>query len=962
MQSQMGSRMQNNQPFGSELGATTSSQFVPATLQKGNTMQQNQPIYAVPDGNTLLESGIVHKIHENSVPSRLHENIHSVPGRNQECRLVVIYEQRRRTRPPVVPEKPSPTIPQKKIAEKHGNPETPDWNSMPFMELVASANAPFEASAASASGNHVLQNIAAGNIVSNGNLSFHASPTLNNGSRMQNNQPLGAVLGGNVSFQFVPVSVEEWSTVQWNKPFHAVPNGKTLPESGIIHKKHEDSVTSRLQESIPSIQKNQNSSNFITPPQAAENRLERASDTAHSHTDDETSLRSLNLPAAHLDSLQLYCQMFFPDIYKRRRTKKRHRATCSKFHVATVGDVSKETRVNSNSTKNDNSTLPASQGISFRHCSPSTKLPPPQEEDSQRCISDGTPCLTKGAGTLTSDSRSVSTTTGDICQMGNIPAKPLTSTEELTRNTFDKTKYSASMLAILQRKTQVPEPAILNLVPQLAIGLTEMKRRKRSRGRIRIRDAANLTSVTPYIGMKQYSRKKRKRKTPVRNLATLTAVTQCNNLSSPVPRDAPTSHEKRVIETFQGIRNCIQPHGSLWLKVACNSECLGMNQCRKGSNDNIACFCSTNDMRIPEHQADIYGNHDYSGLSNIEGDNNSKVQQEMEALRKEMKEKMEEIVDIVSRNQSPTVKELKTNQEMEALRKKLKEKTEEIEHLVNLNQTLTFKERKSNQEMEVLRKEMKEKCKEIEDLVNHNRNLTDKELNSNQEMDALRKELREKTGEIEDLNRTLSVKELKSSQEMEALRMEIKENTEEMDDLVSLNRALTVKELKSNQELQEVHKALIDGFNDFLSHGRRTTFGIKRMGELDEKPFQDACLERLPAGEWDVKSAKLFSIWQEYIKDSEWHPFKKTSIDGNLHEIIDDNVEPLRDLKREWGEKVYDAVAMVLLEINEYNASGRYAVPELWNFKAERKASLKEAITYVLTQLKSLKASKRRRL
>lgn len=71
--------------------------------------------------------------------------------------------------------------------------------------------------------------------------------------------------------------------------------------------------------------------------------------------------------------------------------------------------------------------------------------------------------------------------------------------------------------------------------------------------------------------------------------------------------------------------------------------------------------------------------------------------------------------------------------------------------------------------------------------------------------------------------------------------------------------------------------------------------------------------------------------------------------------MLNEDDEVLVQLKEEWGDEVYEAVGTALKEIEEYNASGRYVVQELWNFKENRKATLKEVISYIFKQLKNLK-------
>jgi len=68
----------------------------------------------------------------------------------------------------------------------------------------------------------------------------------------------------------------------------------------------------------------------------------------------------------------------------------------------------------------------------------------------------------------------------------------------------------------------------------------------------------------------------------------------------------------------------------------------------------------------------------------------------------------------------------------------------------------------------------------------------------------------------------------------------------------------------------------------------------------------------------------------------------------------------LKELRQEWGEGAYKAIAEALLGVNEYNASGRYPVSELWNYKENRKATLAEVIQYVIKQWRTHKNKKKK--
>nr|XP_043636580.1 factor of DNA methylation 1-like [Erigeron canadensis] len=224
----------------------------------------------------------------------------------------------------------------------------------------------------------------------------------------------------------------------------------------------------------------------------------------------------------------------------------------------------------------------------------------------------------------------------------------------------------------------------------------------------------------------------------------------------------------------------------------------------------------------------------------------------------------------------------------------------------------------------------------------------ERQLDAKQKLEMEIEELKGKLQVMKHLGDDSAVQE-----QIKKMDDELKSKMEEMDGVEELNQTLMVKERQSNDELQEARKELIKGLQDMLSG--RTNIGVKRMGDLDAKSFEEACKEKFGYEEAEIKAMELCSLWQDKLKNPEWHPMKVVLVNGAHEEVVNEDDELLRDLKAEWGPRIFDAVVTAYKEMNEYNASGRYVVSELWNFKDNRKATLKEVISYILKNLKNLK-------
>lgn len=58
----------------------------------------------------------------------------------------------------------------------------------------------------------------------------------------------------------------------------------------------------------------------------------------------------------------------------------------------------------------------------------------------------------------------------------------------------------------------------------------------------------------------------------------------------------------------------------------------------------------------------------------------------------------------------------------------------------------------------------------------------------------------------------------------------------------------------------------------------KASIGIKRMGDLDNKPFVSAAKKKYPADEAGVKAVEYSSLLEAKIRDPNWYPFKVITV------------------------------------------------------------------------------------
>ncbi|KAK7848161.1 protein involved in de novo 2 [Quercus suber] len=132
---------------------------------------------------------------------------------------------------------------------------------------------------------------------------------------------------------------------------------------------------------------------------------------------------------------------------------------------------------------------------------------------------------------------------------------------------------------------------------------------------------------------------------------------------------------------------------------------------------------------------------------------------------------------------------------------------------------------------------------------------------------------------------------------------------------------------------------------------------MKHMGddgdvEILEKV--DTILKQLREKEGELEDLEALNqtlIVKERKSNDELQEARKELV----NQVIDEEDEKLNDLRKELGDEVYKAVTAALMEINEYNPSGRYIISELWNYPEGRRATLEEGVMFILKQWKVAK-------
>ncbi|TKY58524.1 hypothetical protein E2542_SST15587 [Spatholobus suberectus] len=213
----------------------------------------------------------------------------------------------------------------------------------------------------------------------------------------------------------------------------------------------------------------------------------------------------------------------------------------------------------------------------------------------------------------------------------------------------------------------------------------------------------------------------------------------------------------------------------------------------------------------------------------------------------------------------------------ESERKKLIEEIKENSTKNSSLQMAALEQKKSGENVMKLAEDQKRQQEQLHAKIIQ----LEKQLDMKQELEL---EIQQLKGFLNVLKHMEDDEDVEVLKKVDTLQKDLRDKEQSLQDLDALNQALIIKERESNDELQEARQALVDGIKELPSHGN---IRLKRMGELDTRPFLEAMKKRYNEEEADERASELCSLWEEYLKNPDWHPFKVIMVEGKEKVYID---------------------------------------------------------------------------